>query len=218
LPIEYVEIDPTTSPQFRGQYQTPSNVALPDFNLRDKSVLDIGCGTGKDLLHPIFAEARERCGIDVDAAYIEYGLENYPRLKLFVGTADALPFEDGRFDFVVSSVALLYANIPVALAEISRVTKPGGPILFTIHDWRMELKFILQSLRSWKSVLRHVAVIGASIVYFLTGKVPSRPWDGLRETFQTRWRFSRSLHKAGFSNVSFERTKRHLIVRARKTG
>jgi ubiquinone/menaquinone biosynthesis C-methylase UbiE len=217
LPNEYVEIA-STAPQFRGQYQAPSNVALPEFSLRDKSVLDIGCGTGKDLLHPIFADARERCGIDFDPAFIQYGQENYPTLNLFVGTADALPFEGGRFDFVVSRVALLYANIPVALAEISRVTKPNGSFLFTIHDWRMELKFILASLRSWKSVVRHVYVIGASAVYFLTGKVPRRPWDGMRETFQTRWRFRRSLHNAGFSNISFERTQRHLIVRATKTG
>jgi len=51
-----------------------------------------------------------------------------------------LPFEDGRFDHVVSISALEHIrNIDLAVAEIVRITKPGGlivlavPFLFAVH-------------------------------------------------------------------------------------
>lgn len=51
--------------------------------------------------------------------------------------AESLPFEDGAFDAVVSTVGVMFASRPeAAAAELARVTRPGGRLALTIwtHD------------------------------------------------------------------------------------
>ena len=49
-------------------------------------------------------------------------------------TADRLPFEDSRFDWAVSTLALCRVRHPAALlAETARVLKPSGAYLFLEH-------------------------------------------------------------------------------------
>lgn len=48
--------------------------------------------------------------------------------------ADALPFDDGSFDTVVSTLVLCTVEDPAAaLAEVARVLRPGGSLLFLEH-------------------------------------------------------------------------------------
>jgi ubiquinone/menaquinone biosynthesis C-methylase UbiE len=48
--------------------------------------------------------------------------------------AEELPFEDGSFDFAVSTLVLCTVDDPArALAEIHRLLKPGGQLLFVEH-------------------------------------------------------------------------------------
>lgn len=55
-------------------------------------------------------------------------------IALYRGWADALPFDDGRFDVVVSCSAFHYVLRPAAaLREIRRVLRPGGRLVIT--DW-----------------------------------------------------------------------------------
>jgi ubiquinone/menaquinone biosynthesis C-methylase UbiE len=50
------------------------------------------------------------------------------------GSAEDLPFEDDSFDWAVSIAVLCTASDPErALAEIARVLKPGGALLFLEH-------------------------------------------------------------------------------------
>jgi SAM-dependent methyltransferase len=53
-----------------------------------------------------------------------------------VGDAEALPFEDGAFDAVVSTYGVMFASRPErAAAELARVCRPGGRIvLATWHS------------------------------------------------------------------------------------
>jgi len=49
-----------------------------------------------------------------------------------VGDAEALPFEDGAFDAVVSTYGVMFASRPErAAAELARVCRPGGRIALT---------------------------------------------------------------------------------------
>jgi ubiquinone/menaquinone biosynthesis C-methylase UbiE len=49
-------------------------------------------------------------------------------------SAEALPFPDGSFDTVVSTLVLCTVDaVPAALAEIRRVLGPGGQLLFLEH-------------------------------------------------------------------------------------
>jgi ubiquinone/menaquinone biosynthesis C-methylase UbiE len=48
--------------------------------------------------------------------------------------AEALPFEDESFDFVVSTLVLCTVNDPQrALGEVRRVLRPGGRLVFMEH-------------------------------------------------------------------------------------
>lgn len=100
----------------------------------DAAVLDLGCGAG----HASFAAAphvREVVAYDlappmlatVDAAARARGLAN---IRTCEGAAERLPFDAATFDWVVSRMsAHHWHDVPVALAEMRRVLKPGGRVV-----------------------------------------------------------------------------------------
>jgi ubiquinone/menaquinone biosynthesis C-methylase UbiE len=101
----------------------------------DATVLDMGCGAG----HASFAvapHAREVVAYDiapqmlatVAGAALERGLAN---IRTQQGAAEMLPFDDHAFDWVISRMsAHHWHDVPRALAEVRRVLKPGGKVLF----------------------------------------------------------------------------------------
>ncbi len=102
------------------------------------SVLDVGCGTGLLLEKLLAAQpARRAAGVDPSAAMLHQAaarLEAFPHLTLAQAEATALPFEDARFDQVVSASAFHFFPAPdKALAEMRRVLVPGGKL--ALLDW-----------------------------------------------------------------------------------
>lgn len=196
---------------------TPSVRALPPFDMRGRTILDIGCGNGKDLAHPVYAEAI-RWGIDPDERGIEAGRKLFPGVTLVLGTAESLPFPDSHFDVITCRVALPYTDVGRALREMARVMKPGGYLCLTLHDWRLHAGFIGRALRegSVKRLANLAYVTVAGLCYAATGWVPRRPWGGVRETFQFVSKTSVTLRRLGFDRISHERQGRHCIVMARR--
>jgi SAM-dependent methyltransferase len=86
-------------------------------------VLDVGCGS-KPYEQLFEGVARRYVGVDVAPG---------PAVDV-VGSADALPFADGRFDVVLCSQVLEHVERPPrVLAEIHRVLRPGGVALLSTH-------------------------------------------------------------------------------------
>ena len=95
-------------------------------------VLDVGCGNGNASLA---AAAR---GADVRAVNPSPGLVALAReradaagaaVRPEVAAAGELPFEDGAFDAVVSSFAVIFApDAAAAIGEMVRVARPGGVV------------------------------------------------------------------------------------------
>jgi len=104
-------------------------------------VLDVACGTGVAALTAARAGA-EVHGIDLTPELVQHARENAALMKLNAsfdeGDAEALPFADATFDFVVSQFGHMFAPRPdVTVAQMLRVLKPGGTIAFS--TWPPEL-------------------------------------------------------------------------------
>ena len=91
----------------------------------DRILVD-GCGVGMYLkaLEP-FATSVE--GIDIEAEHLEIAARTAPDAALALAAAEALPYEAGRFDLVLSHEVLEHVSDDrLAAAEMARVLKPGG--------------------------------------------------------------------------------------------
>ena len=94
-------------------------------------MLDIGCGNGA-LLNALADRVNSGVGVDESAGIIERArLKNskIPNLKFEIIKGPVLPFEDNSFDLVTSLMSFRYLDWDPLLAEIKRVTKPGGKFL-----------------------------------------------------------------------------------------
>jgi SAM-dependent methyltransferase len=95
-------------------------------------LLDAGCGSG---LFAAMAAERGAAVTGVDAArgLVAYAQHARPGARFVVGDLEHLPFADGGFDRVAALNSVLYAAAPRrALAELARVTAPGGQAVITV--------------------------------------------------------------------------------------
>lgn len=103
------------------------------------SWLDVGCGTGA-LSAAILAgtEPRTINGVDPSRAFVDHARNAIrdPRASFEVGNAESLGFEDGRFGAVVCGLVLNFVpDHAAALAEMRRVTAPGGVVGTYVWDY-----------------------------------------------------------------------------------
>lgn len=99
-------------------------------DIKDKFLLDAGCGTGW-----FSREAKER-GASVVSLDLGIDLLNQVRQKCetinVVGDTLQLPFSKGTFDIVISTEVIEHTIDPKkAINEIYRVLKPGGTVVLT---------------------------------------------------------------------------------------
>lgn len=111
-------------------------------NFSSIKILDIGCGSGANLVW--LRDFGEAYGIDISKVAIDCA-EKRKVGNLTLGSAENLPYKDNYFDFAFS--VQVFCNIPEsdlkAWKEVYRVLKPGGyfisllpayNFLFSRHD------------------------------------------------------------------------------------
>lgn len=116
------------APQFLGWLDLPAGRAW----------VDVGCGTGA-----LCAAILDRCspgslvGVEPSQGFLTLAAQHLGnRARLLSGTAAALPLADRACDVLVSGLVLNFVpDVQSALAEMARVTAPGGIIAAYVWDY-----------------------------------------------------------------------------------
>lgn len=132
-------------------------------NYENKKVLDIGFGTGNNLMF-LGTLGMKLYGIEVQKDICEQGMDRLMKMgysaDFRVGTNAEIPFKDNFFDYILSWDVLHYEGqedkIKKAIKEYHRVLKPGGRLYLStvaprhtilkdsetlgIHQYRIGLK------------------------------------------------------------------------------
>ena len=110
---------------------------LKHADLKDKDVLEIGCGAGGGAAfiarnyQPKSITAIDLLPVNITAAEAHGSV---PGLTFAVGDATSLQFPDNSFDVVVNiESSHCYSSIEKFFSEVKRVLKPGGVFLFADH-------------------------------------------------------------------------------------
>lgn len=97
------------------------------------TMLDIGCGGGATLKRLLKRSKDSQVyGIDISEESVAKARKVNAELldkRVFVrqGSAEELPYEDGKFDLVTAvETVYFWSNLPDCLQEVCRVLKPGG--------------------------------------------------------------------------------------------
>ncbi len=129
-------------------------------------VLEIAIGSGRNLRY--YNKDCKIIGIDFSPKMLEIARQKARKLgtnaDFYVGNAEKLRFEKGKFDFIVDSLGLCtYPNPIKALKEMARVCKKSGKILLLEHgisNTRFFSKF-----QYWRDAKHHRAgKVGCSLI------------------------------------------------------
>ena len=109
------------------------------------SVLDLACGTGDFSLLAADAHPGVRAvAVDITERMLHLARERGVERGV-CGDACRLPFRDGSFDAVFIGYGLRnFPNLPLAVREIERVTRPGGMLVSL--DFFLPANFISRTL------------------------------------------------------------------------
>jgi len=154
-------------------------------DLKDKAVLDIGCGVGglDEVLAGEFGA--KVIGVDVAKLVVQLGQERIARsphknrIEIRLTEPGPLPFPDASFDVVFGKDAWLHIPDKAAFfAEVSRVLKPGG--IVACGDW-----------------MKAPGPYSSDMEYFFK-------MEGLTYNLVTLAEYGELVHGAGFQDVTLQ--------------
>lgn len=104
------------------------------------NVLDVACGNGNTAIPAALTGARVT-GIDIAPYLIEQAAARAEKAgveaEFDIGDAEAMPYDDGAFDVVLTMFGAMFAPRPdVTVSELKRVCAPGG--IVAMANWTPE--------------------------------------------------------------------------------
>ena len=160
--LSQVEPHPSPKPSLE-QYTIPSDVAATILyvaaymhnNIVGKTVLDLGCGTGRLALGAAFLGAKEVVGVDIDKTAIRTALKNAEKLGL-----------KGKVQWVVADISAVHGKFDVVLQNPPfGVQKRGadrkfiekalevGETIYSLHKHPRTDKKLLKKIKTGKNEL-----------------------------------------------------------------
>ena len=189
------------------------NAHLPSGKI---DLLDIGCGNGA-LLFALRDRISTGAGVDESSKIIERAMiKNAENAHISFEKIDGpvLPFPDNSFDVVTSLMSFRYLDWDPLLAEIKRVTRPGGKLLIvdmvtvppsvkeyprlladklrTMKDQKANVKFhsALQKLVShpnWKKMVEYNPIRSEhEMKWYLESRFPGQKMEILNVAWHSR--------------------------------
>ena len=150
-------------------------------------VVELGAGTGKltemliELGHDVFATEPDEQMLDLLSAKL-------PDARATVGSAEEIPVGDQTYDAVIVGQAFHWFDQEAALAEISRVLKPGGRliVLWNERDNRIPwVRKLSAQIASQRGDVDPTGAIDDSALYSAVEEHDFRFWQIVnRETIQ----------------------------------
>jgi len=136
------------------QAEERAMLALMPADLHGQSVLDVGCGSGRYMLHALDRGAARVTGVDLSVEMLERAgrelaaCQRGGEIELVQGNLERLPLPKASADLTVCGLTIGHlGRLQPALAELRRVTRPGGTILCSdVHPighalgWRRDFK------------------------------------------------------------------------------
>ncbi|MFA7255021.1 MAG: ubiquinone/menaquinone biosynthesis methyltransferase [Candidatus Omnitrophota bacterium] len=110
-----------------------AEILLSDPRFSPKTILDLGCGTGKFLECFLLKKSWESAtGVDFSVAMLEKARATVPGNVMWLKEDfDALPFLEASFDLVISGFTLRSVQkLPEFLSRVNRILTPGGKAAF----------------------------------------------------------------------------------------
>lgn len=115
-------------------------------DLKNKKVLDVGCGTGY-LGEELETRGAEVTGIDISKVALKKAHEVLSFTKVVDLNEDKIPFKDKTFDLIVVSEVIEHLFKPVIiLEELRRILRDKGQLIITTPNflyWGHRLKFLI---------------------------------------------------------------------------
>ena len=158
-------------------------------------ILDVACGKGIPLEYLVREYGVHGSGVDSDPRLIQIAetrcraLGIASQVQFQQGTPDALPYRDEVFDVAVGELGLAARWDPAAVvAELARVTKPGGWVVLAQLAWKSPVDAPRQRMLTdhlgarplmlveWKRVLVDAGV----------GEIHAEEWSSADGTFRPR--------------------------------
>lgn len=104
--------------------------------LRNKSVLDLGCGFGWHCLFAREQHASSVIGVDISAKMLQQAREKTddPAISYIQMPIEDIEFSNSQFDVVISSLAFHYIESFEAICKkVHDYLKPGGSFIFSVE-------------------------------------------------------------------------------------
>lgn len=162
-------------PDYETQFRRWTPFFLPD-DWREKSVLDVGCGTGRNSFWPMKYGAASATAIDVDVQSLDVARRN---LSQFAGasvlqrSAYDIGFEN-HFDIAFSIGVIHHLEHPqTAIAQMVRAVKDQGQVLIWVYglennEWIVRYADpIRKALFSWLPIglVHHLSIYPAAALW-----------------------------------------------------
>lgn len=138
---------------------------LIDFSLKNKKILDAGCGDGTDLAY-LNKKGGNVYGIDISKEILKIAQEKCPTAILKKCDFSKMPFKNNFFDFVYSKYAFQHEyKIEPIIKEINRILRKDGIIIFLVtHPIRQFIEKKKAGKDYFKQEVVHSLILDNTII------------------------------------------------------